>query len=79
MTDTVSENARSYKKPTPQPEPCTRFMSIRDGAAYLGLSASNLWSIVGRGEVAVIKVGGRTVLDRFDLDAFMLARKTKAA
>ena len=40
MTDTVSENARSYKKPTPQPEPCTRFMSIRDGAAYLGLRAS---------------------------------------
>lgn len=57
----------------------SRFMSMRDGAAYLCMSITNVWNIVGRGELPVIRVGRRTLLDRQDLDAFMVSRKSKSA
>jgi hypothetical protein len=66
-------------KPQTKSRPDSRFMSMRDGATYLCMSAANLWAIAGRGELPVIRVGRRTLLDRQDLDAFMLARKSKSA
>ncbi|MEI7601784.1 MAG: helix-turn-helix domain-containing protein [Aestuariivirga sp.] len=62
-----------------QPDPHTRFMSMREGASYAGISVANLWSIAGRGELPLIRIGRRTLVDRTDLDEFMLARKTKVA
>jgi hypothetical protein len=63
----------------PKADPNSRFMSMRDGAAYLCMSAANLWAIVGRRELPVIRVGRRTLLDRQDLDTFMVSRKSKSA
>lgn len=70
---------KTQDKPQTEKRQDTRFLSMRDGAAYLCMSVTNMWGLAGRGELPVIRVGRRTLLDRHDLDAFMLARKTKAA
>lgn len=68
------------KKTAPKPiDPNARFLSIPDSAGYMCMSAANVWAIIARQELPVIRVGKRTLLDKTDLDAFLLARKTKAA
>ena len=82
MTNTVPSDTTTKARTkglAGQSDPYSRFVSMRGGAAYLGISVSNLWAIVGRGEIPVIRLGGRTLLDLHDADAFMMARKSTAA
>jgi excisionase family DNA binding protein len=56
-----------------------RLLSRREAAAYLGISIRFLCDLLSQRSVACIRIGGRTMLDRADLDAFVEANKVKAA
>jgi excisionase family DNA binding protein len=46
----------------------TRWLTIREGAAYARISKSGLYVLVSRGEVRIHKLGGRSLVDRHELD-----------
>ena len=53
-------------------EPRRRFMSIREAAAYLGISPNTLYSWNSQGiYLPVVKFGRRVMVDVNDLDAFV--------
>jgi excisionase family DNA binding protein len=56
-----------------------RLLSRREAAAYLGISIRFLCDLLSQRSVACIRIGGRTMLDRSDLDAFIESNKVKAA
>jgi excisionase family DNA binding protein len=45
--------------------------SIPEAAARIGLSRSRLYELIGAGEIAVIKVGARTLIAEDDLRVFL--------
>jgi Helix-turn-helix domain len=49
-----------------------RYLTLRGGAtAYTGLSIRTLYNAVARGEFKVGKNGGRTVVERIELDRWL--------
>ncbi|WP_337267889.1 helix-turn-helix domain-containing protein [Oryzifoliimicrobium ureilyticus] len=48
-------------------------LSIKDAAAYIGISRANLYRIMQSGKLRPAKVGGRTLIRRIDADAFLEA------
>ena len=46
------------------------WLSVRDGAAYLGVSERSLGRAITRGRIRSSTVGSRRLLHRDDLDAF---------
>jgi len=54
-----------------------RLLSYREASAYLGISVSNLKRLIKRGELPVIKVGRRTLLDIYDLDEYIEKRRVR--
>jgi len=56
----------------------SRLLSRREAAAYLGISIRFLCDLLSQRALAFIRIGGRTMLDRSDLDAFIERNKCKA-
>ncbi len=52
-------------------EPSALAYSIPNAAARIGISRSGLYELIGAGEIAVIKVGARTLIGDDDLRAFL--------
>lgn len=48
-----------------------RLCSIREATALLGLSRSTIYRLISEGELAMHKIGGRTLIRKADLDAMM--------
>ena len=61
-----------------RPPPEAMLLDYPSAQRYLGdVSRSTLKSLVGRGELAVVHIGRRTLFRRSDLDAFV-ARQSPA-
>jgi hypothetical protein len=75
-------NVVQFPSAIPQPESPTRWMDIKEAAAYLRIST---WQVrhllVKGGEVPYVTIGGKgkVILDQRDLDAYMASAKTRAA
>jgi excisionase family DNA binding protein len=55
-----------------------RLLTVREAARYLAISPVTLYHWIGRREVRVVRLRGRSVrLDRVDLDDLILKRKSK--
>ena len=46
-------------------------LSVRQAAGYIGLSESNCWRMIGRGELKSVKVDGRRYVPVQDAEAFV--------
>ena len=46
----------------------TRWLTIREGAAYARISKSGLYVIAKAGGLRIHKLGGRSLVDRHELD-----------
>ena len=44
---------------------------IEDAAKYLGLGKSKLYQLINAGEVEAVSIGGRRIITRRSLDAFL--------
>jgi excisionase family DNA binding protein len=51
-------------------------LQLPDAARVAGVSVRTLYTLNGRGELAFIKVGRRTLVRRRDLEAYLDARET---
>lgn len=71
--------SKSSTSATTTPPRDGAFMSIPEGADYLRLSRSSMFRLMRRKEVAVIRIGGRTLLRRGDLDALAARHLEPAA
>lgn len=47
----------------------TILMSVRHAAGLLSISERSLWSLIQRGEIPVVTLGGRVLIARADLEA----------
>lgn len=50
-------------------------LSPEAAARYAGIGRSNLYQLIGDGEIKIIKIGRRTVIQKSELDAFLARRK----
>ncbi len=48
-----------------------RLLSVKDAAAYLGISQWTMRGLGWNGEIPQVKIGRRVLFDRRDLDAFV--------
>ena len=46
-------------------------LSVPDALRFLGLGRSKFYELVGRGEIAVVKVGARTLVPMASLEKFV--------
>ncbi|WP_083786709.1 helix-turn-helix domain-containing protein [Methylobacterium nodulans] len=46
-------------------------VSVDEAAEYLRISRASIWRLLKRGELPRVRIGGRTVIRRIDLDAFL--------
>lgn len=46
-------------------------LTVNEAIQYLRLSRSNLYRMFKRGDIRPVKIGGRTLLRRVDLDAML--------
>lgn len=53
-------------------------LNVLQAAKYLNISRAHLYELLKRAELARIKLGRRTLLDRRDLDAFVAKHRTTA-
>jgi excisionase family DNA binding protein len=53
-------------------------MTVDEAANYIGVSRATVWRLLKRKSLARARIGGRTVVRRIDLDAF-LAQAVEAA
>lgn len=51
--------------------PVETYLTVPDGARVANISRSKMWSIVADGRVPSIKLDGRRLIRRSDLDAFL--------
>ncbi|MFC5556796.1 helix-turn-helix domain-containing protein [Methylobacterium iners] len=58
--------------------PAPAAFSIEASAEYLGVSRSSIWRLIKAGTLPCVRLGGRTLLRRVDLDA-LLAHHVRAA
>jgi excisionase family DNA binding protein len=52
--------------------------SIADAARSLGVGRTKLYELVGQGEIAVVKIGSRTLVPHNELVAFLDRRRFAA-
>jgi len=63
-----------YKPVVPSPD--QKYLTVKNAAAYLGCAVSFVrHQLVYAKAVPSVRLGGRILFDRADLDAFMAARK----
>jgi excisionase family DNA binding protein len=48
-----------------------RLLSVRQVCETLGVSTQSFYRLVGRGELPVVKIGGRTLIRPSELDALV--------
>ena len=54
-----------------------RYLTVEESAAYIGdVSTAYVWKIAARGDLPLIRIGGRTMVDIDDLDALAQRNKT---
>lgn len=53
-------------------------LTVPEAADYLRISRATVWRLLSNNLLARVRIGGRTVIRRVDLDAF-LARSVEAA
>ena len=56
---------------TPGPEKAA--FNDREAATYLGISQAGFWRLLRAGKLPRVRIGGRTLVRRVDLDAFLSA------
>ena len=60
-----------------RPDELYRLISLNDAAGLLGVSRRTVVSLVSSGDLASIKIGGRTLIHPRDLDAFVEERRRR--
>jgi excisionase family DNA binding protein len=45
--------------------------SVREAAAVIGISRSKLYTMLGNGEIQCVRLGGRTLIRRSDIDKLL--------
>lgn len=45
--------------------------SVREAAAIIGISKSKLYTMLGTGEIQCVRLGGRTLIRRTDIDKLL--------
>lgn len=45
-----------------------RLLGINDAATYFGVSRSKIRTMLAGGELPTVRIGGRVLVDRYDLD-----------
>lgn len=58
--------------------PSDRMLSISEATAKVNISRASLYRLIGKGELPVVKLLGRTLIDPNDLAA-LLARSKRSA
>jgi excisionase family DNA binding protein len=48
-----------------------RLLSVREACEALGISSQSFYRLVGRSELPVVKIGGRTLIRPSELDALV--------
>ena len=72
----AKKNLIDFSKIAAQSVP-RRYLTVQEGAAYLGnVSTAYIWKIASHGELALIRIGRRTMVEIADLDA--LAQRNKS-
>jgi excisionase family DNA binding protein len=56
-----------------------RLFSIDEAATYIGISRVSIYRAANRGDIPLVKLGGRTLVEVSDLDAYIANHKTTAA
>ncbi len=56
-----------------QPQTPSAALSVDEAASYIGVSRATLWRLLKSNALARVRLGGRTLVRRADLDA-LLAR-----
>lgn len=46
-------------------------LSDREAAEYIGISRSAIWRLIKDGSLPPCRIGGRTLIRRVDIDAFL--------
>jgi excisionase family DNA binding protein len=52
-----------------------RLYSLQDAASYLAISYWSVRTLIERGDIPVIRMGRRLLIDRLDLDSWILNNK----
>ena len=68
-----------YARPEPEPkqEPKT-YMNMKEAAGYISMSIRSIEKFRAEGELPYHKVGGKVILKKSDLDAFMARHRVDA-
>jgi hypothetical protein len=56
-----------------------RFLSLAETTQELCISIASLHRIIARGELTVSRIGGRTLVERRDLEDYIAAAKTSGS
>ena len=51
-------------------------LSIAEARRILGISASGFYRLIGRAEIAIVRVGGRSLVEPQALRAFIATKRT---
>ena len=52
-------------------EEIKRLFTVNEACTYLSISRMSLYRMMGRKEIATVKIGNRTLFDKRDLDEFI--------
>lgn len=65
-------------RPFPQSDTTSAAVSVESGAEYIGISRSSAWRLIKDGTLPCVRLNGRTLLRRVDLDS-LLERHVRTA
>ncbi len=65
------QKERAVSRTVDAPTNARRLLSVKDAAAYLGISQWTMRGLGWNGEIPEVKIGRRRLFDRRDLDAFV--------
>lgn len=51
--------------------PPTRLLTVREACVVLGISRASLYTLLGRGEIKVLRVGRRVLIAQTAIEAFI--------
>jgi excisionase family DNA binding protein len=72
------KSQKSQRKPALSVEIESKYLRVHAAADYIGCTVWAVRSAVWAGELSYIKVGGRLLFDRADLDVFVVKRRVAA-
>jgi excisionase family DNA binding protein len=52
-----------------------RLISQQEAAHYMGISATGIWRLTKSGQLQLVKIGGRSMIELADLDRLIAASK----